>query len=115
MHKVCNDLLGQNIILVHGLVKFASAVAYHFCLNLPAPFLQPRTSNISGPSRKVLLCSLNARRVKAFAFAAIRSAPRARFAPAMTQKDLISCIMGFSPAVVAMHAKFTSGRIQHFP
>ena len=24
---VCNDLLGQNIILVRGLVKFASAVA----------------------------------------------------------------------------------------
>ena len=41
---------GPEIILVLGLVKLVPAVAYHFCLNLPATFLQPRTSNISGPT-----------------------------------------------------------------
>ena len=39
--------LGLEIILVSGLVKFVPAVAYHFCLNLPATFSQPRTSIIS--------------------------------------------------------------------
>ena len=34
-----------------GFVKFVPAVAYHFCLNLPATFSQPRTSIISGPNR----------------------------------------------------------------
>ena len=42
--------MGPEIILVHGLVKLVPAVAYHFCLNLPAIFSQPRTSIISGPS-----------------------------------------------------------------
>ena len=31
-------------------MKLVPAVAYHFCLNLPATFSQPRTSIISGPS-----------------------------------------------------------------
>ena len=44
------DALGPEIILVHGLVKFVPAVAYHFFLNLPATFSQPRASIISGPS-----------------------------------------------------------------
>ena len=43
-------VLGLEIILVRGLVKLVPAVAYHFCLNLPATFSQPRTSIISGPS-----------------------------------------------------------------
>ena len=45
-------ILGPEIILVRGLVKLVPAVAYHFCLNLPATFSQPRTSIISGPSRQ---------------------------------------------------------------
>ena len=32
---------------VGGLVKFVPAVAYHFCLNLPATFSQPRTKKFS--------------------------------------------------------------------
>ena len=32
---------------VRGLVKFAPAVAYHFCPNLPATFSQPRTKKFS--------------------------------------------------------------------
>ena len=43
-------ILGPEIILVRGLVKFVPAVAYHFCLNLLATFSQPRKSIISGPS-----------------------------------------------------------------
>ena len=34
-------------VLVRGLVKFASAFAYHFCLNLPAIFSQPRAKTFS--------------------------------------------------------------------
>ena len=34
-----------------GLVNFDPALAYHFCLNLPAAFLQPRTNIISRLSR----------------------------------------------------------------
>ena len=49
-------VLGPEIILVRGLVKLVPAVAYHFCLNLPATFSQPRTSIISGPSsRRIIL------------------------------------------------------------
>ena len=33
------------------MVNFLPAVAYHFCLNLPATFSKPCTSIISGPSR----------------------------------------------------------------
>ena len=36
-------VLGREIILVSGLLKIVPAVAYHFCLSLPATFLQPRT------------------------------------------------------------------------
>ena len=36
-------ILRPEIILVRGLVKFAPAVAYHFCLNLPALFSQVAT------------------------------------------------------------------------
>ena len=43
-------LLGPETILVRGLVKLVPALTYHFCLNLPATFSQPRTSIISGPS-----------------------------------------------------------------
>ena len=43
-------VLGPEKILVRGLVKLDPAVAYHFCLNLPATFSQPSTSIISGPS-----------------------------------------------------------------
>ena len=49
-YSSCGALLGPEMILVCGLVKFVPAVAYHFCLNLPATFSQPRTSIISGPS-----------------------------------------------------------------
>ena len=45
------EILGPEIILVRGLVNLVPAVAYHFYLNLPATFSQPRTSIISGPSR----------------------------------------------------------------
>ena len=34
-------------VFVRGLVKFVTAVAYHFCLNLPATFSQPRTKTFS--------------------------------------------------------------------
>ena len=36
------SLLGREIILVRGLVKFDPAVANHFCPNFPATFPQPR-------------------------------------------------------------------------
>ena len=36
-------VLGLEIILARGLAKFVPAVAYHFCLNLPATFPQPHT------------------------------------------------------------------------
>ena len=48
--RSCHFILGPEIILVRGLLKLVPAVAYHFCLNLPATFSQPRTSIISGPS-----------------------------------------------------------------
>ena len=34
-------------VFVRGLVKFVTAVAYHFCLNLPETFSQPRTKTFS--------------------------------------------------------------------
>ena len=45
---ICHPLtlqivLGPEIMLVHGLVKFVPAVAYHCCLNLPATCPQRRT------------------------------------------------------------------------
>ena len=43
-------ILGREIILVRGLVKFVPVVAYRFCLNLPASFLQPCTSMNFRPS-----------------------------------------------------------------
>ena len=49
--KLALRILGPEIIFVRGMVKLVPAVAYHFCLNLPAIFSQPRTSIISGPSR----------------------------------------------------------------
>ena len=45
-------------IILRGSVKFVPAVTYHFCLNLPATFSQPRTKKFSqlcilrGGSRK---------------------------------------------------------------
>ena len=36
--KMIFTVLGPKLILVFGLVKFVPAVAYHFCLNLPAEF-----------------------------------------------------------------------------
>ena len=42
-----DQILGPKMILVHGFVEFDPAVAYqsyHFFLNLPATFLQPRAS-----------------------------------------------------------------------
>ena len=48
--KLALRILGPEIIFVRGMVKLVPAVAYHFCLNLPAIFSQPRTSIISGPS-----------------------------------------------------------------
>ena len=47
-------VLDLEIILVRGLVKLVPAVAYHFGLNLPAAFSQPRTSIISGPSIRLM-------------------------------------------------------------
>ena len=40
-------------VFVRGLVKFVTAVAYHFCLNLPETFSQPRTKTFSQ------LCSMS--------------------------------------------------------
>ena len=42
--------LGPEKILIRGLVKFVPAVAYHYCLNLPATFPQPQTQVFPGPS-----------------------------------------------------------------
>ena len=44
------DVLGGKIILVCGFVTFVPAVAYHFCLNLPATFSQLPTNIIFQPS-----------------------------------------------------------------
>ena len=41
------DLQSREKVLVCGLVKFVPAVAYHFCLNLPGTFSQPRTKTFS--------------------------------------------------------------------
>ena len=43
-------LLGTPLWLVCGLTKFVRAVAYHFCLNLPATFSQPLTCHKGVPS-----------------------------------------------------------------
>ena len=50
IHGSDYSVLGLEIILVRGLVKFVPAVAYHSSLNLPVTFSQPRTSNNFGPS-----------------------------------------------------------------
>ena len=47
---------------VRGLVKFVLAVAYHFCLSLPATFSQPRTNKFSH------LCSGSNRGIPTFIF-----------------------------------------------
>ena len=39
--------LGAKFILVHGLVKFDPAVAYHSCLSLPATLSQPCTKTLA--------------------------------------------------------------------
>ena len=44
-----NAVLGPEIILVRGLLKLVPAVAYHFCLNLPATFLQPGAYSFGDP------------------------------------------------------------------
>ena len=43
-------LLGNPLWLARGLVKLVTAVAYHFCLNLPGTFSQPRASHKGMPS-----------------------------------------------------------------
>ena len=52
-------LLGLELILVSGLVKFVPVVACHFCFNLPAAFSQPLSSIISGPSIRETLRSFS--------------------------------------------------------
>ena len=42
-----STVLGPEVTLVCDLVKFVPAVAYHFCLNLPATFSQPCTKKYS--------------------------------------------------------------------
>ena len=42
--KIIQRLYWGPLWVVYGLVNFAPAVAYHFCLNLPATLSQPRTS-----------------------------------------------------------------------
>ena len=48
-----NRVLGLNLTYVGGLVKLVPAVAYNFCLNLPASFSQPRASHLQAPSISV--------------------------------------------------------------
>ena len=46
------------------LVNFVPAVAYHFCLNLPANFSQPGNGNLAHPCRQLdyhCCCSSNQR------------------------------------------------------
>ena len=52
----CNSLMGSTVgcplqswenFFVRILVKYVPAVAYHFCLNLPTTFSQPRTMKYS--------------------------------------------------------------------
>ena len=43
----CISITELRKIFVRGFVKFVPAVAYHFCLNLPATFSQPRTKTFS--------------------------------------------------------------------
>ena len=45
--QLTGGIQSREKVLVRGLVKFALAVAYHFCLNLPAIFSQPRTKTFS--------------------------------------------------------------------
>ena len=45
---------GISIRLFPGLVSFVRVVAYHFCLNLPAAFLQPGNSLIEIPCIGIL-------------------------------------------------------------
>ena len=52
------QLLGREILHVHGFVKFVPVVAYHSCLSLPATFWQPRKSIISLPSTRLYAPSL---------------------------------------------------------
>ena len=42
-------LQGSAIQRAPGLVKFATAVAYHFCLNLPELFSQPGARGLADP------------------------------------------------------------------
>ena len=43
------SVLGCAKVLFPGLVNFVPAVAYHFCLSLPASFSQPGNGNLGHP------------------------------------------------------------------
>ena len=45
------EIQGWTIRPSPGLVNFVPAVAYHFCLNLPAAFLQPGNGLLEGLCR----------------------------------------------------------------
>ena len=49
MNEAYRTVLGPEMIMVRGLVKFIPALAYHFCLNLLVTFSQPCKSITSGP------------------------------------------------------------------
>ena len=42
-----NDVQRSDKVDAPGLVNFITAVAYHFCPNLPAAFTQPRASTLA--------------------------------------------------------------------
>ena len=45
----CKKVQGSTIRRTPGLVNFVPALAYHFCLNLPATFTQPRARLLVEP------------------------------------------------------------------
>ena len=53
-----HNIQGFTIWLFSDLVNFVPAVAYCFCPNLPAPFLQPRNSIIAKPCSKLGMLSM---------------------------------------------------------
>lgn len=53
VNRRLHSLQGSAKRLCPGLVKFISAIAYHFCLNLPAAFMKPGRSLLAQLSRVV--------------------------------------------------------------
>ena len=58
--KICvPDVQGSTNRRAPGFVNFVLALAYHFCLNLPAAFTQPGARLLVEPCTSYILCSVH--------------------------------------------------------